>query len=92
MLFKISNIGMQSQLMEYIDSIRTDSNLDVITVDEKDDWASWASGRDITSENTYVALFGAGDIMIVQDLIGYPIVIDRGDYGRKPRIRIMDRM
>ena len=90
MLFKISNIGKHSQLMEYIDSIKTNSNLDVITVSEKDDWASWASGRDIASENTYVALFGAGDIMIVQDLIGYPIVIDREI--EKPRIRIIDRM
>lgn len=90
MLFKISNVGKQSQLLEYIDSIRKKTNLDVITVEENDAWGSWASGRDIKAENTYVALFGVGDIMIVQDLIGYPIVIDR-DFG-KPRMRIIDNM
>ena len=90
MLFKISNVGKHSQLMEYIDSIKTNSNLDVITVSERDEWASNVAGREITSDNTYVALFGAGDVMIIQDAIEAPIVIDR-EFG-KPRIRIIDRM
>ena len=90
MLFKISNVGKHSQLMEYIDSIKTNSNLDVITVSERDEWASNVAGREITSDNTYVALFGAGDVMIIQDAIEAPMVIDR-EFG-KPRIRIIDRM
>ena len=90
MLFKISNIGSYNRLKECVDLIKSKTNLDVITVTEKNEWASNVAGREITSDNTYVALFGAGDIMIIQDLIGYPIVIDR-DFG-KPRMRIIDRM
>ena len=90
MLFKISNVGSYNRLKECVDLIKSKTNLDVITVTEKNEWASNVAGREITSDNTYVALFGAGDIMIIQDLIGYPIVIDR-DFG-KPRMRIIDRM
>ena len=90
MLFEISNVGMQDKLLGHIDSIRANTNLDVVELVEKNEWASFVSGCEITSDNTYVALFGAGDIMIIQDLIKHPIVIDRGDYGRKPRIRIID--
>lgn len=92
MLFEISNVGMQDKLSEHIDLIRLNTNLDVITITEKNEWASFVASCEITSDNTYLALFGAGDIMIIQDLIKHPIVIDRGDYGRKPRIRIIDRM
>ena len=90
MLFKISNIGSCNQFIEHIDLIKSKTSLDVVVATERDEWASNVAGREITSDNTYVALFGAGDIMIVQDLIGYPIVIDR-DF-EKPRIRIIDRM
>ena len=69
MLFKISNVGMQDKLSEYIDSIRTNANLDVITMTEKNEWASSVIGSEITSDNTYAALFGEVDIMIIQDLL-----------------------
>ena len=88
MLFKISNVGRHYQLQGYLDSIRNNTNLDVITSADRDEWASSVARSDITSENNYLALFGVGDIMIIQDLIGYPVVIDRD--SDKPRIRILD--
>ena len=90
MLFKISNIGSCNQFTECIDSIKSKTSLDVVVATERDEWASNVAGREITSDNTYVALFGAGDVMIIQDAIEAPVVVDR-EFG-KPRIRIIDRM
>ena len=83
MLFKLTNAGDREELMEYAELIKANTIIDVIEKTEKNSF-----GR--IESNLYVDMTSIEDTMILSDLLGYSVIIERCGFDDSPQLCIYD--
>ena len=83
MLFKLTNAGDREELMEYAELIKANTIIDVIEKTEKNSF-----GR--IESNLYVDMTSIEDSMILSDLLGYRVIIERCVFDDSPQLCIYD--
>ena len=83
MLFKLTNAGDREELMEYAELIKANTIIDVIEKTEKNIF-----GR--IESNLYIDMTSIEDSMILSDLLGYRVIIERCVFDDSPQLCIYD--
>ena len=83
MLFKLTNAGDIDELIEYVELIREKTIIEVYKKTEKNSF-----GR--IESNLYIDMTSIEDTMILSDLLGYRVIIERCVFDDSPQLCIYD--
>ena len=83
MLFKLTNAGDIDELIEYVELIKEKTIIEVYKKTEKNSF-----GR--IESDFYIDIASIEDTMILSDLLGYRVIIERRAFDDSPQLCIYD--